>query len=63
MRMELSRKLVAQCRAHTVRSLPRETKISRDGARTRDANGLDHALRQWRAPLLSRVRRPLLNVM
>jgi len=27
MRMELSRKLVAQCRAHTVRSLPRETKI------------------------------------
>jgi len=27
MRMELSRKLVAQCRAHRVRSLPRETKI------------------------------------
>ena len=47
MRMELSRMLVAQCRAHTVRSLPRETKISRDGARTREANGLDHALSQW----------------
>ena len=59
MRMELSRKLVAQCRAHTVRSLPREAKISRDGARTREANGLGHALSQWRAPLPSRVRRPL----
>jgi len=29
MRMALSRKLVAQCRAHTVRSLPRETKITK----------------------------------